>query len=310
MQRRYCQASCSATHSSREPVHARTGWTARQQQAWMQRDDRDWQAVASLWRRVVSGESCLPSALGLAPAGVVRPPAGVPAAQALGGRQPGRLRKQDRVTYLVELAFFGPAWNGWAKQPRRCAEQLPTVEGALGEALRSVVGFVLVGGSQQSARRAAMPVPVHGAGRTDRGVSAACQCFSFHAWRDDIDAATIAEAVAASPEVQPGTLSILACSAQARTFHAQFSARFRRYVYVFPVAREDEVDVGLVDASLRRLVCGVPLSFDAFARDTQGAGEVCGAASSCMDCHVGSPAAPPCVPTAAPTLVVEVQART
>ncbi|KAG1677038.1 hypothetical protein FOA52_001207 [Chlamydomonas sp. UWO 241] len=245
---------------------------------------------------------------------------------------------RPRVTYQVELAYFGPAFCGWMAQPGG----VHTVEGAVTAALRALVPA----GTPRSS--------ISSAGRTDKGVTAAAQVFSFHT-RHDLTPRAIADAVAAQsgggaagdsvglcvagaaqsgasraglePRLQGGAaggavagsgeqsvagaaqgggggaaaraagvdaVAAQSCAAggrgelhvagvvrRSRAFHAQFSARARRYVYLLPLrARRDggpdgwgdgdglvDVNVDLVAALLAPLV-GERLDYTALARDT------------------------------------------
>eukprot|EP00955_Chlamydomonas_euryale_P059485 357392-Chlamydomonas_euryale.AAC.57 len=66
--------------------------------------------------------------------------------------------KRQRITYQIELAYFGPTFHGWMQQPGYM-----TVEGAMLAALHEVIPR-------------GTPRPVFAAaGRTDKGVTAAAQ---------------------------------------------------------------------------------------------------------------------------------------
>lgn len=98
------------------------------------------------------------------------------------------------------------------------------------------------------------------AGRTDRGVSATGQVVSFRASGRGLGP-RIQEAI---DRVRPGALTCLEIREVERRFHAQYSARARRYVYLHP-------DPGGIDlARLDRLLEALQgrRCFGAFARDT------------------------------------------
>lgn len=151
-----------------------------------------------------------------------------------------RPRRSAQQTYRATIAYDGRAFGGYARQI-----DLDTVEAALLEAL----GLVLP---------AAPSIAV--AGRTDRGVNATGQVVSFRASGRGLGA-KIAEAI---DRVRPGALACLEVREVDRRFHAQYSARARRYVYLHP-------DPGGLDlARLDRMLGALQgrRCFGAFARDT------------------------------------------
>lgn len=150
-----------------------------------------------------------------------------------------RPRRSAQQTYRATIAYEGRAFGGYARQP-----DLDTVEAALLEALASV---------------APAPPTIAVAGRTDRGVSATGQVVSFRA-TGGLEV-MIQEAI---DRVRPGALTCLEIRQVERRFHAQYSARARRYVYLHPPS--PGLDVPRLDRMLGALQgrrC-----FGAFARDT------------------------------------------
>lgn len=151
-----------------------------------------------------------------------------------------RPRRSAQQTYRATIAYEGRAFGGYARQL-----DLDTVEAALLEAL----GLVLP---------AAPTIAV--AGRTDRGVSATGQVVSFRAGGRGLGP-QIQEAI---DRVRPETLTCLEVREVDRRFHAQYSARARRYVYLHP--EPPGLDLPRLDRMLEALQgrrC-----FGAFARDT------------------------------------------
>jgi tRNA pseudouridine(38-40) synthase len=143
-----------------------------------------------------------------------------------------------RRTFRIGLAYDGAAFAGFQKQPG-----IQTVEGTLIEALRPIL---------PSLKGLAV------GGRTDRGVHATGQVASFWTLRP-LDPGEVAARISAA---MPGALEATEVRLVPPSFHAQFSAVGRRYVYQF----EGQLD----PRRLRRLL--QPLlgtrSFTAFARDT------------------------------------------
>lgn len=154
-----------------------------------------------------------------------------------------KAREQRRGhDYAAIVAYDGTRFHGYARQPG-----LPTVEGALREALVPVVpGF----------RRMAV------AGRTDRGVSATAQVVSF---RSD-ERLSVDSLVRAIDDAAPGALMCRGLQQAPRGFHAQFWATERRYLYLHPASAEESGHWALADELLRHLVGRRCLS--AFARET------------------------------------------
>lgn len=146
----------------------------------------------------------------------------------------------DRFNYRVTLAYRGPAFMGFARQPG-----LETVEGVVLEAVSAVapdVKGLAVGG------------------RTDRGVHALGQVVSFWS-REPRDPRALEEAIDAA---RPDALAALEVRRVPRPFHAQHSATLRRYAYVLEDGHG--IDVGRLDRMLMALVGR--RDFGAFARDT------------------------------------------
>ncbi|MBI2373417.1 MAG: tRNA pseudouridine synthase A [Deltaproteobacteria bacterium] len=146
-----------------------------------------------------------------------------------------------RHTYRARIAYDGTAFASFAHVPGEL-----TVWSALRSALVS-----LGGGFGHLAA----------GGRTDRGVSATGQVISF-IYRDFVPPDEICGAI---DSVAPGALVALEVRKVSDSFHAQFSACARRYVYFAPDA--DALDVERLDRLLNELV-GERRSFTAFARDT------------------------------------------
>lgn len=146
----------------------------------------------------------------------------------------------ERFTYRVTLAYHGPAFHGFARQPG-----LQTVESTVVACLEPLVPGL---------------AGLSSGGRTDRGVSATGQVISFWS-RVPLDPREIEQAI---DQARPGELAALDVRWVPRCFHAQHSAVLRRYVYLlddggtFEVARLDRMLSALVG---RR-------SFAAFSRDT------------------------------------------
>jgi len=147
----------------------------------------------------------------------------------------------SRHTYRAVIAYDGTQFAGFAHVPGE-----RTVWSVLQSALTSVVPGL--------GKLAA-------AGRTDRGVSAIGQVLSFHA-SEPVSVDAISRAL---HEAAPGQLAALDVRRCSSAFHAQYSARQRRYLYLLPDP-DELLDVARMDRMLGALVgrrC-----FSAFARST------------------------------------------
>jgi tRNA pseudouridine38-40 synthase len=104
------------------------------------------------------------------------------------------------LNYALLLAYDGASFRGWQKQPG-----LQTVQGALEDALRALLGKKLV---------------VHGASRTDAGVHALGQVASFRT------------SPARPQELElPDGLRLLRATAAPDSFHARATSIGKRYRY-------------------------------------------------------------------------------
>jgi len=111
-------------------------------------------------------------------------------------------------TFKLTLAYDGTDFVGWQRQADGVS-----IQGLVEEAL---------------ALLDARPVAVTGAGRTDAGVHALGQVASFTLSRDDIDAATVVNALNA--RLPPTVRALEACAAPPR-FHARYAAKSKTYRY-------------------------------------------------------------------------------
>lgn len=126
--------------------------------------------------------------------------------------------EKRRYTWALRVAYFGPAFRGgYAKHPEY---PLETVEGRIRDALQ------LLHAGVGHARGTAC------AGRTDAGVSALGQLFSF-VTHSNFTAEDLHAAIdGAAPD---GELRLLSATRVPREYHATFSTRWRRYVYLLPI---------------------------------------------------------------------------
>ncbi|KAF4365586.1 hypothetical protein F8388_007419 [Cannabis sativa] len=135
-----------------------------------------------------------------------------------------------RVTFKVDVAYHGASFDGWQKQPG-----LNTVQGLVEKS----IGNFIDEDKAQLLRDKSLPVEgcVTVAGRTDKGVTALQQVCSFYTWRKDNKCKDIEDAI---NSMAPGKLKVKSVSEVSRAFHPNFSAKWRRYLYIFPLSNEDE----------------------------------------------------------------------
>ncbi|XP_042483160.1 tRNA pseudouridine synthase A isoform X1 [Macadamia integrifolia] len=207
-------------------------WTARESYQFMY--TRPWQQVTDFYLNLVNGRFPCLNCLDLSyPRGL--PPQTHPL-QDLGqldsheGTELVNVYTKDRTgrwaraTFKIILSYHGGSFDGWQKQPG-----LNTVQALV---QRSLGRFVDERKAQQLKGRS---LPVEGcalvAGRTDKGVTALRQVCSFYTWREDVKAQDVLDAINSAA---PGKLCVTSVSKVSRIFHPNFSAKWRRYFYIFP----------------------------------------------------------------------------
>ncbi|KAF9662998.1 hypothetical protein SADUNF_Sadunf18G0112600 [Salix dunnii] len=130
-----------------------------------------------------------------------------------------------RVTFKIVLSYHGGSFDGWQKQPG-----LNTVQGLVEKSLGRFVDEKKAQELKEKSK------PLEGcasvAGRTDKGVSALQQVCSFYTWRKDVKPHEIEDAI---NDVAPGKVRVVSVSEVSRAFHPNFSAKWRRYLYIFPL---------------------------------------------------------------------------
>ena len=114
------------------------------------------------------------------------------------------------------VRYHGAGFAGWQVQPGQRTVQ-GEIEGAL---------------SQIASQR----ITIHGAGRTDAGVHALGQVFSFH-WPMPPDHERLRRSVSKmlGPEIRVESIEVVAAD-----FHARYSAVSKRYAYVIALSREPD----------------------------------------------------------------------
>lgn len=202
-------------------------WTARESFQFMHA--RPWQEVVDFYSKSVNGQLSLLELFGTQAHDVhcddkieeVSNETGL----LEGVSNVGKSGRWARVTFKIVLSYHGGSFDGWQKQPG-----LNTVQGLVEKSLGR---FVDEKKAQQLKEQCK---PLEGcasvAGRTDKGVSALQQVCSFYTWRKDVKPHEIEDAI---NDVAPGKVRVESISKVSRAFHPNFSAKWRRYLYIFPL---------------------------------------------------------------------------
>ncbi|KMT17639.1 hypothetical protein BVRB_2g035880 [Beta vulgaris subsp. vulgaris] len=200
-------------------------WTAKECYEFMY--GKPWKAINDFYLDLVNGRSTLAELFGNKEEGdVVAISDEYTPEDSLPDNHSGRWA---RVTYKIVVSYHGEYFDGWQKQPG-----LNTVQGLVE---RSIGMFV---DDRKAKQRKDKGLPVEGmivvAGRTDKGVTALNQVCSFYTWRTDVSNEDIEHAINSAAS---GKLRATSVSKVSRAFHPNFSAKWRRYLYIFPFEEGD-----------------------------------------------------------------------
>ncbi|KAL5543410.1 hypothetical protein UlMin_007194 [Ulmus minor] len=205
-------------------------WTARESYQFMYA--RPWQKVLDFYSNVVNGSSSLSDLFGAEKFHAHEEDAEI--SESCDETEMGSVSSKKRsgrwarVTFKIVLAYNGASFDGWQKQPG-----LNTVQGLVETSLGKFVDEKKLQQLQDKC------LPVEGcavvAGRTDKGVTALRQVCSFYTWRKDVKPQDIEDAINSAA---PGKLKVNSVSEVSRVFHPNFSAKWRRYLYIFPLNDE------------------------------------------------------------------------
>jgi tRNA pseudouridine38-40 synthase len=123
------------------------------------------------------------------------------------------------MKYLAKVSYLGLAYKGFEKQ-----KNYPTIQGKLETALAFYLGT---------------ETPIHGAGRTDAGVSAAGQTFSFSTPKT-LD---LSEAIHALNRLLPSDITIKDLKEVPESFDARHSSHAKVYSYALHYGPRDPFDL-------------------------------------------------------------------
>ncbi|XP_030943393.1 uncharacterized protein LOC115968216 isoform X1 [Quercus lobata] len=205
-------------------------WNARESYEFM--EARPWQEVNDFYSNAVNGQSSLSALFGIQnflQTHHVHNNAEIPEVsdktelESVSAKD--RTGRWARSTFKIVLSYHGGSFDGWQKQPG-----LNTVQGLIEISLGKFVDENKVKLLKDKG------LPLEGcvvvAGRTDKGVTALQQNCAFSTWRRDIKPWDIGEAINSAV---PGKLRVISVSEVSRVFHPNFSAKWRRYLYIFPL---------------------------------------------------------------------------
>jgi len=223
-------------------------------------EDRDWESVSNFWRAAVQQRASLPEGWnwkgGIGPA----------AHESINEGDPRELRK----TYFASIAYYGPNFYGFQHQKN--------------QDVRTVAGTIRKGLEQITETGA----PVFVAGRTDRGVSAIAQVCHFITWEQINDLQKVRDAIH-SFSIN-GDINVINIQRVPRKWHANFSAKWRRYIYLMPLKPRGEnkgndgtnvfdIDVSMVNQMLQNLegktLSYFALAYGAMRQSQQGGTDLC-----------------------------------
>ncbi|KAA8535867.1 hypothetical protein F0562_030813 [Nyssa sinensis] len=262
---------------------------------------RPWQQVLDFYSNVVNGRTSLSGLFGTEALSIHDDAEIVEASdksKSVNGATEDRTGRWARVTFKIVLSYHGGSFDGWQKQP-----DLNTVQGLVERSLGKFVD------EKKAQLLEDKGLPIEGcssvAGRTDKGVTALQQVCSFYTWRKDVKLQDIEDAI---NNAAPGKLRVRSVAEVPRVFHPNFCAKWRRYLYIFPLndgetlARpilrslldndEDELktrkkptrfEASKVNQLLHQLE-GRLLSYKMFARDTKASRNI-GPPTECFVYH-------------------------
>ncbi|RZC56857.1 hypothetical protein C5167_015714 [Papaver somniferum] len=253
-------------------------WTARECYEFMY-DNRPWQKVHNFYLNLVNGRLPIQS-LFATERSSLKDTSGQFAAKSVEaceevvelveGKNKNKKGRWARATYKIVLSYHGDSFDGWQKQPGLNAVQ-SVVERSIGSFIDEF--------KAQKLKDKSLPLEacVAVAGRTDKGVTALNQkscrrsepnvillypvslcrskntslyirdpgssvSLSFRiTWRNDIKTQDVEDAINSA---SPGKLRVISASKVARDFHPNFSAKWRRYFYIFPIIDLENEGIG------------------------------------------------------------------
>ncbi|KAF5787689.1 putative tRNA pseudouridine(38-40) synthase [Helianthus annuus] len=197
-------------------------WTARESYVFMYA--RPWEKVVNFYSNLVNGQTALHHLFGTKSQNIYDNAVVEPSEYVVTPAQK-RAGRWARMNFKIVMSYHGGSFDGWQKQPG-----LNTVQEVVEKSLGKFVDERKAGLLKDKG------LPLEGnvvvAGRTDKGVTGFQQVCSFYTWREDVRPEDIEDAI---NSILPGKLMVISVSKVPRTFHPNFSAKWRRYMYIFPL---------------------------------------------------------------------------
>ncbi|KAL5771530.1 hypothetical protein ACOSP7_015684 [Xanthoceras sorbifolium] len=198
-------------------------WTARESYEFMYA--RPWQDVVDFYSNIMNGRFSLSDLFVTERTSFIHDGDNeIPEVELKNHSSSDRSGRWERVNFKILVSYHGGSFDGWQRQPG-----LNTVQGLVEKALGSFVD------DRKAQLLKDKCKPLEGcalvAGRTDKGVSALQQVCSFYTWRKDVKPHDIEDAINSAA---PGKIRIISVFQVSRAFHPNFSAKWRRYLYIFP----------------------------------------------------------------------------
>lgn len=232
-------------------------WTAKESYEYLY--DKPWEDVIDFYSHLAAGRLSLSDLVfHVSKKGNIARPDGNAAAPSCTGTHLENNSKKSkggkwaRKTFKILLSYDGNLFDGWQKQPG-----LNTVQGLVEKSLGKFVDEKKA--QELEAKKASVEAAVAVAGRTDKGVSAFQQVCSFYTWRKDTSLEDIKSEINAAAL---GKLRVVSISEVSREFHPNFSAKWRRYLYILPL-KDGEGDKTVADG-------GSPMTCDSLCLSDKG----------------------------------------
>ncbi|KAK4853851.1 hypothetical protein QYF36_015609 [Acer negundo] len=208
-------------------------WNARESYEFM--NARPWQDVVDFYSNMVNGRLSLSDLFVTERTSFIHDDDNeIPEVELENHSSKDKSGKWERVTFKILVSYHGGSFDGWQKQPG-----LNTVQGLVEKSLGSFVD------DRKAQLLKELCKPLEGcasvAGRTDKGVSALQQVCSFYTWRKDVKPHDIEDAI---NSVAPGKIKVISVFQVSRAFHPNFSAKWRRYLYIFPFNEGENEEQG------------------------------------------------------------------
>ncbi|XP_024963080.1 uncharacterized protein LOC112503249 isoform X2 [Cynara cardunculus var. scolymus] len=198
-------------------------WNSRESYVFMYA--RPWQKVVHFYSNLVNGHTTLLQSLGTKTHQIPDDASIEPCESEVVITPEKRAGRWARANFKIVLSYHGGSFDGWQKQPG-----LNTVQAVIEKSLGKFVD------EKKAAVLRDKDLPLEGtvvvAGRTDKGVTGFHQVCSFYTWREDVRTQDIEDAINSTI---PGKLRVISVSQVSRSFHSNFSAKWRRYLYIFPL---------------------------------------------------------------------------